>query len=211
MQSKRGELDYKSMTDEQLVDMFKRGDEIAAAEIYTRYKNTVRLKSRPYFILGADRDDIVQEGMIGLFKAMRDYSPDKQTVFHTFAELCITRQIITAIQNATRQKHAPLNSYISLSRPLQNDDPDRQLIDVLPAHGKSNPEELVISMETFESMISFIKSDLTPLEYDTLALFMEGRSCQQIADKLGCGTKSVDNALQRIKRKVQKQMNEQGE
>ena len=149
--------------------------------------------------------------MIGLFKAMRDYSPDKQTVFHTFAELCITRQIITAIQNATRQKHAPLNSYISLSRPLQNDDPDRQLIDVLPAHGKSNPEELVISMETFESMISFIKSDLTPLEYDTLALFMEGRSYQQIADKLGCGTKSVDNALQRIKRKVQKHMNEQGE
>ena len=140
--------------------------------------------------------------MIGLFKAIRDYRPDRQAAFKTFAEMCIVRQMITAIQNATRMKHIPLNNYISLSRPVGNEEYERTMMDVIPSHARDNPEDMLIVRESVDSMIRKIKERLTELEYKTLTLFIDGKSYQEIADMLGCNKKTIDNALQRIKRKV---------
>ena len=204
MHSKRGELDYKSMTDEQLVDMFKRGDEIAAAEVYTRYKNTVRLKSRPYFILGADRDDIVQEGMIGLFKAIRDYRPGKQASFKVFAEVCVNRQIISAIKSATRQKHRPLNCYVSLDKPVFEEGKERTLLDMLGGSHGVDPENLLVDQEAFNDIERSVSAMLSSLEWQALCKYLESKSYQEIARELQRSTKSIDNALQRVKRKLEK-------
>ena len=186
---------YESTPDKKLVGLAQAGDSAAYEELCCRYKSMVRLKSRPYYILGADREDIVQEGMIGLFKAVRDYSDDKSATFKTFAELCIVRQIITAIQSASRQKHQPLNTYVSLSTPIAGDDHDRTLIDVMPTGMHMNPEEIVISNESLDVFMQGLKDSLTELEYEVLMLFINGMSYQEIAEKLGKRTKTIDNAL----------------
>ena len=197
-------MNYCELSDDALVLMAKAGDELAYEEICSRYKNLVKIKARPYFILGADRDDIVQEGMIGLFKAIRDYDEGKQANFRTFSDMCITRQIITAIQHATRNKHIPLNSYISLSRPIDGDTPDRTLLDITPSGLIDNPEDSVIGRENFEIMLKQMEESLTDFEMQTLLLFIDGKSYEEIAKEIGRSRKSVDNALQRIKRKMQK-------
>jgi RNA polymerase sporulation-specific sigma factor len=193
-------------TDDELVLRARAGDDTALEHLLLRYKNFARVKARSYFLIGADKEDIVQEGMIGLYKAIRDFRPDKQSSFRAFAELCIQRQIITAIKTATRQKHIPLNSYVSLTRPMPQDDgaePDRVLVDVLTQSTNSDPVELVISREELDSMQTSFREILSDLEAHVLHLYLEGKSYQDIAVSLKRRVKSIDNALQRIKRKVE--------
>jgi len=193
-------------TDDELVLRARAGDDTALEHLLLRYKNFARVKARSYFLIGADKEDIVQEGMIGLYKAIRDFRPDKQSSFRAFAELCITRQIITAIKTATRQKHIPLNSYVSLTRPVPQEDGadnDRVLVDVLTQGGSSDPVELVISREEIENMQTSFREILSDLEAHVLHLYLEGKSYQDIAVSLKRRVKSIDNALQRIKRKVE--------
>jgi RNA polymerase sporulation-specific sigma factor len=193
-------------TDDELVLRARAGDDTALEHLLLRYKNFARVKARSYFLIGADKEDIVQEGMIGLYKAIRDFRPDKQSSFRAFAELCIQRQIITAIKTATRQKHIPLNSYVSLTRPMQQDDgaePDRVLVDVLSLGAQSDPVELVISREEIDNMQTSFREILSDLEAHVLHLYLEGKSYQDIAEALKRRVKSIDNALQRIKRKVE--------
>ena len=169
-----------------------------------RYKNFVRLKTRSYFLIGADREDIIQEGMIGLYKAIRDYDEDKLTSFKGFAELCITRQIITAIKTATRQKHIPLNSYISLNKPIYNEESNRTLLDVLSGVRVTDPEELMISSEELYSMENKVVELLSDLEWEVFMAYLDGKSYHEIAVELDRHVKSIDNALQRVKRKLER-------
>jgi RNA polymerase sporulation-specific sigma factor len=189
-------------SDEQLIERVRAGDERAIKILLVRYRHYARAKARIYFLAGADRDDIVQEGMIGLFKAIRDFEVAKNTAFRAFAELCITRQIITAIKSATRQKHIPLNSYVSLTK-VTTEEGDRPIGESLPARSGSDPAELLISAEEVAALRASIEEVLSELETEVLTLYMEGRSYQQIADSLGRHVKSIDNALQRIKRKLE--------
>ena len=179
---------------------------MALEYLLNRYKNFVRSKARVYFLPGADHEDIVQEGMIGLYKAIRDYRPDKLTCFRAFAELCITRQIITAIKTATRLKHTPLNKYISLNKPIFDEDSDRTLLDIITEGKTTNPEEVLINQENFSNIETQIGENLSVLEWEVLTSYLEGRSYQEIAEKLGKNVKvkTVDNALQRVKRKMEK-------
>ena len=195
-------IEPEILSDEELVSAWRRGDEYAAEKLIERYKNMVRMKSRPYFLIGADREDLVQEGMIGLYKAVRDYSPEHEMSFRSFADMCVHRQIITAIKRATRKKHAPLNSYVSIYR---NDDEerDRPLIDTMQTVRTDNPEEMFISRESLEGMRGMLENMLSPLEKRVLDLFLDGRSYQEIAEIIARGTKTVDNALQRIKKKLE--------
>ncbi len=163
-------------------------------------------KSRSYFLVGADREDIVQEGMIGLFKAIRDYKEDKLSSFKAFAELCITRQIITAIKTATRQKHIPLNSYVSLDKPIYDEESDRTLLDVISEAKVTDPEEMIISQEEYTDIESKISELLSDLERKVLSLYLDGRSYQEISEQLNRHVKSIDNALQRVKRKLERYM-----
>lgn len=195
--------DYSQLSDDELIEIIHHGDEEAEERLIKRYKNFVLAKSRSYFLVGADREDIVQEGMIGLYKAIRDYKIDRLASFRAFAELCITRQIITAIKAATRQKHQPLNSYISLNKPIYDEESDRTLLDVLKGGKLSNPEELFISKETYDLIERKISEMLSDLEFDVLQEYLEGKSYQAIADALDKHVKSVDNALQRVKRKLE--------
>ena len=194
---------YSELTDDELIQVIRSGDSVAEEKLIKRYKNFVLAKSRSYFLVGADREDIVQEGMIGLYKAIRDYKIDRLASFRAFAELCITRQIITAIKAATRQKHQPLNSYISLNKPIYDEESDRTLLDVLKGGKLSNPEELFISKETYDMIEDKINEMLSELEFNVLQEYLEGKSYQAIADSLGKHVKSVDNALQRVKRKLE--------
>lgn len=178
--------------------------EDALDEIFNRYKNFVRAKARSYFLIGADREDIIQEGMIGLYKAIRDYKEERLSSFRAFAELCITRQMITAIKTATRQKHIPLNSYVSLNKPVYDDDSDRTLIDVLSAGRMANPEDLLIGQEDYAAIEERIGEVLSVLEREVLLSYLSGKSYQEIAEELGRHVKSIDNALQRVKRKLEK-------
>ena len=205
------ELDYLNMTDEALVERSHAGDARADETLCERYKNIVRIKARPYFLIGADREDLVQEGMIGLYKAIRDYTPDHNAVFRSFAEMCIVRQLISAIKRATRKKHAPLNTYVSLygSTFAEEDNRERPLLDTMAMVRTESPEDAFISKESTEHILGSIEKLLTPLEKQVLDLFMDGYSYQQIAAALGRGTKTVDNALQRIKRKLEKHLQEQ--
>jgi len=198
----------RESTDEDIVEFARAGDEVALEHLLIRYKNFTRVKARSYFLVGADKEDIVQEGMIGLYKAIRDFQAERQSSFRAFAELCITRQIITAIKSATRQKHIPLNSYVSLNRPVSNEDgdTDRVLIDVLSTHTAADPVELVISSEEIRSMQTSFSEILSDLEAHVLHLYLEGKSYQEIAAGLKRHVKSIDNALQRIKRKVEAHM-----
>jgi RNA polymerase sporulation-specific sigma factor len=189
-------------SDEHLIERVRGGDERAIETLLVRYRHYARAKARIYFLAGADRDDIVQEGMIGLFKAIRDFEVAKNTAFRAFAELCITRQIITAIKSATRQKHIPLNSYVSLAK-VATEEGDRSIGESLPARAGSDPAELLISAEEVTALRASIEEVLSELETEVLNLYMEGRSYQQIADSLGRHVKSIDNALQRIKRKLE--------
>jgi len=198
----------REASDEDIVELARAGDEIALEHLLIRYKNFTRVKARSYFLVGADREDIVQEGMIGLYKAIRDFQAERQSSFRAFAELCITRQIITAIKSATRQKHIPLNSYVSLNRPVSHEDgdQDRVLVDVLATHASADPVELVISSEEVRSMQTSFSEILSDLEAHVLHMYLEGKSYQEIAAGLKRHVKSIDNALQRIKRKVEAHM-----
>lgn len=200
--------DYTHMTDEEVVHLCQQGDSLAQEYVFNKYKNFVRSKARSYFLIGADHEDIVQEGMIGLYKAIRDYRPDKLSSFRAFAELCITRQIITAIKTATRQKHIPLNSYVSLNKPLYDEESDRTLLDVIIEGRASNPEELIIGQEDLSSIHAKIDEVLSSLEQEVLRSYLDGKSYQEIADNLGRHVKSIDNALQRVKRKLEKYLEE---
>jgi RNA polymerase sporulation-specific sigma factor len=189
--------------DECLVAAARVGDDRALATLLDKYRGFARSKARSYFLVGADREDIVQEGMIGLYKAIRDYNPDMQTSFRAFAELCITRQIITAIKTATRQKHGPLNNYVSFSRPVLSDDEgERCLGDMLPVVQVSDPADLVISAERIRALQEHFDTVLSDLEAEVLRLYVDGKSYQEIAEVLSRHVKSIDNALQRIKRKL---------
>ncbi|MCL6593091.1 MAG: RNA polymerase sporulation sigma factor SigH [Alicyclobacillus sp.] len=191
-------------SDEDLVEAVRNGDNEALEYLIHKYRNFVRAKARSYFLIGADREDIVQEGMIGLYKSIRDFREDKLTSFKAFAELCITRQIITAIKTATRQKHIPLNSYVSLDKPIYDEDSDRTLLDVIGAARVTDPEELVIHQEEFDDIELKMSELLSDLERQVLMLYLDGRSYQEIAVDLDRHVKSIDNALQRVKRKLEK-------
>ncbi len=195
---------YEAMSDEEIVELIRNNDDFALEYLINRYRNFVRAKARSYFLIGADREDIIQEGMIGLYKAIRDYRPDRLASFRAFAELCITRQIITAIKTATRQKHIPLNSYISLNRPIYDEDSDRTLLDIISGTKVTDPEELVISKEEFIDIENKMSEFLSDLEWKVLMYYLEGKSYQEIADDLSRHVKSVDNALQRVKRKLER-------
>ncbi|SHJ31448.1 RNA polymerase sporulation sigma factor SigH [Lutispora thermophila] len=197
-------LSFDSMMDEELVLKAREGNKEALEYIINKYKNFVRAKARSYFLIGADREDIVQEGMIGLYKSIRDFKNDKLSSFRAFAELCITRQIITAIKTATRQKHIPLNSYISLNKPIYDEESDRTLLDILTATKITDPEELIISREELCSIESKIGEILSDLELEVLMSYLQGKSYQEIAVDLDRHVKSIDNALQRVKRKLEK-------
>ncbi|MDD3598648.1 MAG: RNA polymerase sporulation sigma factor SigH [Bacillota bacterium] len=197
-------LHYDELADEEIVDIAKQGDSDAEEYLIHKYKNFVRAKARSYFLIGADREDIIQEGMIGLYKAIRDFKPDKLASFRAFAELCITRQIITAIKTATRQKHIPLNSYVSLNKPIYDEESDRTLLDVLSGNKITDPEELVISREEFNDIESKMDEFLSDLERNVLNAYLDGKSYQEIALELNRHVKSVDNALQRVKRKLER-------
>lgn len=199
---------YDEFTDEQIVEMSHNGDSSAEEYLLDKYKNFVRSKARSYFLVGADHEDIVQEGMIGLYKAIRDYRPDKLSSFRAFAELCITRQIITAIKTATRQKHIPLNNYVSLNKPLYDEESDRTLLDVIIEGRTSDPEEMIINMENVGNIRAKISEVLSGLEQEVLNAYLDGRSYQEIAESLGRHVKSIDNALQRVKRKLEKYLEE---
>ena len=199
---------YQQMNDEQVVEMCHQGDSEAEEYLLNKYKNFVRAKARSYFLIGADHEDIVQEGMIGLYKAIRDFKPEKLSSFRAFAELCITRQIITAIKTATRQKHIPLNSYVSLNKPLYDEESDRTLLDVIMEGRISDPEELIINRVNLGNIHNKISEVLSGLEQEVLQAYLDGKSYQEIADALGRHVKSIDNALQRVKRKLEKYLEE---
>ncbi len=199
---------YAAMSDEEVVALCRQGDTVAEEYLLNKYKNFVRSKARSYFLIGADHEDIVQEGMIGLYKAIRDFKEEKQATFRAFAELCITRQIITAIKTATRQKHIPLNSYVSLNKPIYDEESDRTLLDVITEGRATNPEELIISQEDLRSIHHKIDEVLSGLEQEVLRAYLDGKSYQEIADTLGRHVKSIDNALQRVKRKLEKYLEE---
>lgn len=201
---KESEHCYDVMLDEEVVEDAREGVPAAQEYLINKYKNFVRAKARSYFLIGADREDIVQEGMIGLYKAIRDFRKDKLSSFRAFAELCITRQIITAIKTATRQKHIPLNSYVSLNKPIYDEDSDRTLLDVLTGTRISDPEELIISREEFYNIEEKMGEILSSLEWQVLMSYLEGKSYQEIAKDLKRHVKSIDNALQRVKRKLEK-------
>lgn len=194
--------------DEEVVKLSKNGDEFATEYLINKYKNFVRVKAKSYFLVGADREDIIQEGMIGLYKAIRDFRADKLSSFRAFAELCITRQIITAIKTATRQKHIPLNSYISLNKPIYDEDSDRTMLDILSGTKITDPEEVFISHELSDDLREKIQENLSELESQVLLSYLEGKSYQEMAKELNRHVKSIDNALQRVKRKIEKTLGE---
>lgn len=199
---------YEALSDEELLAMHRAGNPRAEDTLYARYKQIVRSKARTYFLIGADREDIIQEGMIGLYKAVLDYQPDRQASFRSFAELCITRQIISAIKSATRKKHMPLNTYISFNRSVFDGDNERPLIDVLTSTRMTDPEEVLIGRENYAAVADSIEHSLSKLEQNALGFYLDGYSYQQIADALGVTTKSVDNAIQRVKKKLEARLQE---
>ena len=203
---------FENMTDEEVVMTAKQDENLLAQEyLLYKYRNFVRAKARSYFLIGAEREDIIQEGMIGLFKAIRDFRSDKLSSFRAFAELCITRQIITAIKTATRQKHIPLNSYVSLNKPIYDEESDRTLMDIITTTGITNPEEIIISREEFIFIEKKMGEILSTLEWKVLMSYLEGKSYQEISVDLKRHVKSIDNALQRVKRKLEKYLEDRDE
>jgi RNA polymerase sporulation-specific sigma factor len=195
------------IADEELIGRARSGDDRAIETLLLRYRHYARAKARSYFLAGADREDIVQEGMIGLYKAIRDFQPDKETAFRSFAELCITRQIISAIKSATRRKHMPLNSYVSLNQGPRSGEADAPPLEqALSTTAPSDPADLVISAEEISSLRASMIELLSGLESEVLRLYMDGKSYGEIATTLGRHVKSIDNALQRIKRKLEQHL-----
>lgn len=195
--------DFKCMKDEEVVFIARKGNKIAQEYLINKYENCVKSKAKSYFLIGADKEDIYQEGMIGLYKAIRDYNSERQSSFKAFAELCISRQIITAIKTATRQKHIPLNTYISLNKPIYDDESDRTLLDILSSIRVCNPEELIVSQEEMLQIEKYMAKSLSELEKQVLYSYMDGKTYQEIACTLDRDPKSIDNALQRVKRKLE--------
>ena len=194
----------RELEDLQLVLKARNGSSAAMDQLIRRYTSFVRLKASSYFLAGGDSEDLIQEGLVGLYKAVRDFRPDKETSFRSFAELCVTRQIITAIKTATRFKHAPLNTYVSFSHTPagQEGDGDVTLGDALPGPSVNDPSVRVISTEELQALVGCLSTTLSSLEADALRLYLEGSSYEQMAVELGCDTKTIDNALQRVKRKI---------
>ncbi len=201
-------LDFSQIDDEQVAVIAQKGNEEAIEYLLYKYKNVVRSKARNYFLVGADREDILQEGMIGLYKAIRDYNPNKAASFHGFAELCVTRHIISAVKSATRLKHAPLNSYVSLSRSVFDDDSDRTLLDVLPPETDQDPQEIYIRQENRMAIESRLTEVLSSFEWEVLNYYLQDKSYREISALLHRQAKSIDNALQRIKHKLEKYLRE---
>jgi RNA polymerase sporulation-specific sigma factor len=198
---------YRGDEESALIVAAQAGDESASTALMSKYRSFVRCKARSYFLAGADRDDVVQEGMIGLYKAIRDFKFERRSSFRSFAELCITRQLITAIKTAKRQKHTPLNTYVSLNRSASvEDEGERILSDILAAREICDPAELVISEWEAGDIQRGFAEVLSPLESEVLRLYMDGKSYQEIAGSLERHVKSIDNALQRVKRKIECQM-----
>ncbi|WP_017185260.1 RNA polymerase sporulation sigma factor SigH [Alkalibacillus haloalkaliphilus] len=203
-QETKNHPNYSQYEDERVVEFVQEGEVQALEYLINKYRSFVRAKARTYFLIGADREDIVQEGMIGLYKAIRDFQNDKQSSFKMFAELCVTRQIITAIKTATRQKHIPLNSYVSLDKPVYEEDSDRTLIDIIAEDEMSDPEQLLINREKYGDMEVKMRELLSDLEREVLHLYLDGRTYQEISVLLDRHVKSIDNALQRVKRKLER-------
>ncbi|MBR5123075.1 MAG: RNA polymerase sporulation sigma factor SigH [Anaerotignum sp.] len=201
---------YKSAKDEELVLMAQDGDDAAQEYLLDKYKSLVRAKSRAYFLIGADSEDIIQEGMIGLYKAVRDYNEEKNASFRSFAELCVNRQMITAIKAATRQKHQPLNSYVSLNKPVYEEESEQTYMDFLQSDSSSllNPEALLIGQENKHFLEDQMVKNLSSFETRVLLLYLQGRSYFEIAHVLDKPEKSIDNALQRVKKKLEKFLEE---
>ena len=201
---------YKNAKDEELVLMAQNGDDAAQDYLLDKYKSLVRAKSRAYFLIGADSEDIIQEGMIGLYKAVRDYNEEKNTSFRSFAELCVNRQMITAIKAATRQKHQPLNSYVSLNKPVYEEESEQTYMDFLQSSSGSllNPEALLIGQENKSFLEDQMVKNLSSFETRVLVLYLQGRSYFEIANVLDKPEKSIDNALQRVKKKLEKFLEE---
>ena len=200
------------VSDDQLVLRFQGGEHEAVAVLLDRYRRFARAKARGYFLIGGDADDIEQEGLIGLYKAARDFRPDRQSSFRAFAELCITRQVITAVKTATRQKHRPLNQYVSISGVRGGDDAgERSVEDLLESHNVADPADEVVSNERMADIRRSMTEMLSSLEVDVLRLYVEGKSYQEIGEQLGRHVKSIDNALQRIKRKLEGHLQERSE
>jgi len=195
---------FEERLDEEVVIEAQISNVRAQEYLINKYKNFVKAKAKSYFLIGADKEDIYQEGMIGLYKAIRDFKADRLSSFRAFAEICVTRQIITAIKTATRQKHIPLNTYISLNKPIYDEESDRTLLDVLSGAKITDPEELVISREEVISIQNEIGEVLSELEMEVLMSYLDGKSYQEIACDLDRHAKSIDNALQRVKRKLEK-------
>lgn len=199
-------IDNSQQDEYDIVLKASKGDKIALEYIIKKYKNFVKAKAKSYFLIGADKEDIIQEGMIGLYKAVRDFDASKTNSFKGFADICITRQIITAIKTATRQKHIPLNSYISLNKPVYDDESERTLLDIIATSIVTDPEELIISKEELKHIESKMNELLSDLELQVVEYYLNGKSYQYIADKLKRDVKSIDNALQRVKRKLEKHL-----
>lgn len=197
-------LEFDKKDDKEIAIEAKNGNVLAQEYLINKYESFVKTKAKSYFLIGADKEDIYQEGMIGLYKAIRDFNPDKLSTFKAFAELCVTRQIITAIKTATRQKHIPLNTYISLNKPIYEEESERTLLDVLAGLKITDPEELVISQEEKNRIEEEIEKVLSRLELEVLNSYLDGKSYQEIACDLDRHAKSIDNALQRVKRKLEK-------
>ena len=202
--TKTPEKAQRELQDLQLVLKARNGSQTALDQLLRRYQGFVRLKASSYFLAGGDGDDLVQEGMIGLYKAVRDFRADKETSFRSFAELCVTRQIITAIKTATRFKHAPLNTYVSFSHTPAGQEMDGEctLGDALPGPGVDDPSVCVISTEELRSLVGALGTGLSHLEAEALRLYLDGNSYDEMGEELGCDTKTIDNALQRVKRKI---------
>jgi RNA polymerase sporulation-specific sigma factor len=193
---------HVEVDDMYLIALAKQGDMTAYDRIVRRYYGFVRLKASSYFLAGGDGEDLIQEGLVGLYKAVRDYRSDRESSFRNFAELCITRQIITAVKTATRNKHTPLNGYVSFSSTPAGGDSEPTLDEVLPGPLTNDPASQVISSEELRSLVACLSTVLSELESRVLSLYLDGHSYAAIAEKLGCDGKTVDNALQRVKRKV---------
>ena len=199
-------IDNSQQDEYDIVLKASKGDKIALEYIIKKYKNFVKAKAKSYCLIGADKEDIIQEGMIGLYKAVRDFDASKTNSFKGFADICITRQIITAIKTATRQKHIPLNSYISLNKPVYDEESERTLLDIIATSIVTDPEELIISKEELKHIESKMNELLSDLELQVVEYYLNGKSYQYIADKLKRDVKSIDNALQRVKRKLEKHL-----
>ena len=190
-------------TDEQLIARIRKGDNEAERLLYERYKQLVRSRAHSYFLIGADHEDLVQEGMLGLYKAVCEYNEEKAASFKSFAELCVTRQILSAIKNATRKKHTPLNHYVSLNSSPVEADGELTLFDTMRSLRVADPEDVVIGRENFDRMVLYLEKTLSPMERRVLSLYLDGYSYPQIAAHIQKPLKSVDNAMQRVKHKLE--------